>query len=74
MLTTLRRLMDFELSLAELICVGVILAGPYLLIGLVWTCTHAHSVDGLRGVELLVSVMGSMALWPALLLVHVCVG
>ena len=74
MLTTLRRLMDFELSLAELICVGVILAGPYFLIGLVWTCTHAHSVDGLRGVELLVSVMGSMALWPALLLVHVCVG
>jgi hypothetical protein len=74
MLTRLRRLMDFELSLAELIGVGVILAGPYLLIGLVWTCTHAHSIDGLRGVELLLSVMGSIALWPALLLVHVCVG
>jgi hypothetical protein len=74
MLTRLRRLMDFELSLAEFIGVGVILAGPYLLIGLVWTCTHAHSIDGLRGVELLVSVMGSIALWPALLLVHVCVG
>jgi hypothetical protein len=74
MLTTFRRLMDFELSLAELIGVGVILAGPYLLIGLVWTCTHAPSVDRLRGVELLVSVMGSIALWPALLLGHVCVG
>jgi hypothetical protein len=66
--------MDFELSLAQLIGAGVILAGPYLLIGLVWTGTHAHSVDGLRGVQLLVSVMGSIALWPALLLVHVCVG
>jgi hypothetical protein len=66
--------MDFELSLAELIGVGVILAGPYLLIGLIRTCIHAHSLDGLRGVELLVSVMGSIALWPALLLVHVCVG
>ena len=74
MLARFRRLMDFELSLAELIGFGVILAGPYLLIGLVWACTHAHSVDGLRGVELLVSVMGSIALWPALLLVHVCVG
>ena len=74
MLTRFRRLMDFELSLAALIGVGVILAGPYLLIGLVWTCTHAHLVDGLRGMELLVSVMGSVALWPALLLVHVCVG
>jgi len=66
--------MDSELSLAELVGVGVILAGPYLLIGLAWTCSHAHSVDGLRGVVLLVSVMGSIALWPALLLVHVCVG
>jgi hypothetical protein len=74
MLTRFRRLMDFELSLAELIGVGAILAGPYLLIGLIWTCTHAHSVDGLRGVQLLVSVMGSIALWPALLLGHVCVG
>jgi hypothetical protein len=74
MLTTLRRLMDCELRLAELIGVGVILAGPYLLIGLLWTCIHAHWVDGLRGAELLVSVMGSIALWPALLLVHVCVG
>lgn len=66
--------MDFELSLAELIGVGVILAGPYLLIGLVWTCAHAHSVDGLRGVELLVSLLGCIALWPALLLASVCVG
>ena len=74
MLARFRRLMDFELSLAELIGVGVFLAGPYLLIGLVWTCTHAHSVDGLRGVELLVSLLGSIALWPALLLAHVCVG
>ena len=74
MLTRFRRWMDFELSLAELIGGGVMLAGPYLLIGLVWTCTHAHSIDGLRGVELLVSVMGSIALWPALLLVQVCVG
>jgi hypothetical protein len=74
MLARLRRLMDFELSLAELLGVGVVLAGPYLLIGLVWTLTHAHSVDGLRGVELLISVLGSVALWPALLLANVCVG
>ncbi|HYX98030.1 MAG TPA: hypothetical protein VE908_00525 [Mycobacterium sp.] len=74
MLARFRRLMDFDLSIAELIGLGVFLAGPYLLIGLMWTCTHAHSVDGLRGVELLTSVLGSIALWPALLLASVCVG
>jgi hypothetical protein len=74
MLAKFRRLMDLELSLAELIGTGVFLAGPYLLIGLVWTCTHARSLDGLRGVELLISVLGSIALWPTLLLANVCVG
>ena len=74
MLASFRRLMDVELSLAELIGVGVFLAGPYLLIGLVWVLTHAHSVDGLRGVDLLTSVLGSIALWPALLLTNVCLG
>ena len=74
MIARFRRLMDFELSLAELIGVGVLLVGPYLVMGLVWTCTHAHLVDGLRGLELLFSVLGSVALWPALLLANVCVG
>jgi hypothetical protein len=74
MLASFRRLMDVELSLAELIGVAVLLAGPYLLIGLVWLLTHAHSLDGLRGVELLTSALGSIALWPALLLAGVCVG
>jgi hypothetical protein len=74
MLARLRRLMEFELSLAELVGVGAFLAGPYLLIGLVWILVHAHSVDGLRGVELLVSVLGSIALWPALMFASVCLG
>ena len=74
MLTRFRQLLDVELSIAELIGIGVLVAGPYLLIGLVWSSTHAQSLHGIRGVELLVSVIGSIALWPALLLVHVCVG
>jgi hypothetical protein len=74
MLTRLRQLFDFELSFAELIGIGAILAGPYVLIGLLWTLTHAHSVDGLRGVELLISILGSIALWPALLFTSVCLG
>jgi hypothetical protein len=74
MLTRIRRMMDFEFSLGELVGVGAFLAGPYLLIGLVWILTHAHSVEGLRGVQLLISVLGSIALWPALLSASVCLG
>jgi NADH:ubiquinone oxidoreductase subunit 4 (subunit M) len=72
MLARFRRLMDFELSLAELIGVGLMLAGPYLIVGLVWASTHTGSFQRMGGVELLVAMLGSIVLWPALLLANVC--
>jgi hypothetical protein len=72
MLTRFRQLMDFELSIAELIGIGLLLGGPYLLAGLVWSITHAAVFRGIGGVNLLVSVLGSIVLWPAMLLANVC--
>jgi hypothetical protein len=72
MLARVRQLLDLELSIAELVGVAVLLAGPYLLVGLAWTIAHAQALDGLRSVELAVSLLGSIALWPALLLANVC--
>jgi hypothetical protein len=72
MLTRFRRLMDFELSIAELIGIGLLLAGPYLIVGLAWSSTHAEPFQRMGGAELLVSVIGSIVLWPALLLANVC--
>jgi hypothetical protein len=73
MLTTFSRLMDFELSIAEWIGIALLLAGPYLIVGVVWSTTHAEPFQRMGGVELLVSVIGSIVLWPALLLANVCV-
>ena len=70
--TTFSRLMDFELSIAEWIGIGLLLAGPYLIVGVVWSTTHAEPFQRMGGVELLVSVIGSIVLWPALLLANVC--
>jgi hypothetical protein len=72
MLARIRQLLDVELSIAELIGIGVLLAGPYLLIGLVWSSTHAQSLHGIRGFELLISLIGSIVLWPALMIANVC--
>jgi hypothetical protein len=72
MLTRFRQLMDFELTIAELIGVGLLLGGPYLIVGLVWSSTHTQSLHGIRGVELLISLVGSIVLWPALLVANVC--
>jgi hypothetical protein len=72
MVTTFSRLMDFELSIAEWIGIGLLLAGPYLIVGLVWAITHAEAFQRMGGVDLLVSVIGSIVLWPALLVANVC--
>jgi hypothetical protein len=72
MLTRFRQLLDFELSIAELVGIGLLLAGPYLLVGLVWSSTHAGAFRGISGVDLLVSVLGSIVLWPAMVLANVC--
>jgi hypothetical protein len=72
MLSRIRVLFDVELSIAELIGVGLLLAGPYLLIGLIWSSTHAQSLHGVHGVELSVALLGSIVLWPALLVANVC--
>jgi hypothetical protein len=74
MLARVRQLLDVELSIAELVGGAVLLAAPYLLVGLGWTITHAQALHGLRGPELTVSLLGSIALWPALLLANVCLG
>jgi hypothetical protein len=72
MLTRFRRLMDFELSIAELTGIGLLLGGPYLIVGLVCSSTHTGPFQRMGGVELLVSVFGSIVLWPAPLLANVC--
>ena len=64
--------MDFELSIAELIGIGLLFGGPYLIVGLVWSSTHTEPFQRMGGIELLVSVIGSIVLWPALLLANVC--
>ncbi len=72
MIARIRQLLDVDVSLAELIGFGAVLGGPYALIGLGWTISHASALHGLRNVELAVSLLGSIALWPALLLADVC--
>jgi hypothetical protein len=69
--TRFRRLLDFELSIAELIGIALLLAAPYLIVGGVWAGTHAERLEQLRGVDLLISLLGSIALWPVLVLANV---
>ncbi len=72
MLAKLRRILDYQLSIAELIGIGLLLGIPYLAIGLVWSSTHTEHLHDMRGTDLVVSFLGSIAAWPVLLVANVC--
>ncbi|HVQ52455.1 MAG TPA: hypothetical protein VMS92_20650 [Mycobacterium sp.] len=59
MLGTLRRILSFEMTIAEWIGTAAMLAVPYLVVGVLWSLTHTW---GLR----------SIVFWPALLVSTVC--
>jgi hypothetical protein len=72
MLTKLRNLLDYKLTVAELIGLGVMLGVPYLLVGLLWSSTHTGHLHQLHGADMVVSFLGSIVCWPVLLFSNVC--
>ena len=72
MLTAVRRVLRFEMTIAEWIGTAVILGIPYLVVGIIWTATHTDHLSQLHGVDLAVSFLGSIVSWPVLLVANVC--
>ena len=60
MLTTLRRVLSFEMTIAEWIGTTALVAAPYPVMGVVWALTHSGPV------------LESILWWPALLASTVC--
>lgn len=72
MLEKLRRVLEFRLSIAQLMAIGIIIGTPYLLVGTVWSTTHTEHLHEMHGVDLAVSFLGSIVSWPVLLFANVC--
>ena len=72
MLTAVRRVLRFEMTIAEWIGTAVIIGIPYLVVGVIWTATHTDHLSQLHGVDLAVSFLGSIVSWPVLLVSNVC--
>ena len=72
MLEKIRSVLSYQLTIAEMIGVAVILGTPYLVVGTIWSITHTEHLMSLRGVDLAVSFLGSIASWPVLLISNVC--
>lgn len=71
-LTTVRNLLKFEMTIAEWIGTAILAAIPYLVIGVIWSTTHTDQLAGLTGIDRAVSFLGSIVSWPVLLISDVC--
>jgi hypothetical protein len=72
MLAKVRQVLGFQLTIAELIGIAVIVGTPYVLVGAIWTTTDTEHLRQLHGVDLVVSFLVSVVTWPVLLFPHVC--
>ena len=72
MLEKLCRVLEFRLSIGQLMAIGIILGTPYLLVGTIWSTTHTEHLHQMNGVDLAVSFLGSIVSWPVLLFANVC--
>jgi hypothetical protein len=71
-LATLRKVLGFEMTIAEWIGTAILGAIPYLVIGMIWSATHTGHLHGLGGIDRAVSILGSIVSWPVLLFSDVC--
>jgi hypothetical protein len=71
-LDTVRRLLAFQVTIAQLIIIAVVVGVPYLIVGVVWSSTHTAHLQHMAGIDLVVSYLGSIVSWPVLLFADVC--
>ncbi len=72
MLGLLRKLLSFQVTVGELITVGLVLGTPYLIVGAIWSSTHTAHLQRMAGLDLVVSYLGAIVSWPVLLFADVC--
>ncbi|ORV82463.1 hypothetical protein [Mycolicibacterium iranicum] len=72
MLTPVRRIMDYEMTLAEWFGAGLMLAAPYGVIGLLFSVFRPEYIEHADGAAKAAVFIGSVLFWPILLFTDVC--
>ncbi|MET0995268.1 MAG: hypothetical protein ABWY20_14825 [Mycobacterium sp.] len=72
MLSALRRLLGYRVSIGQLIVVAVVLGTPYLVVGVILSSTHTEHLAQMDDIDLVVSFLGAIVSWPVLLFANVC--
>ncbi len=73
LLTVARRVLTFEMTIAEWIGLGLMVLAPYGVIGLIWAFTHLHDLEGAHGIGWVLLFIRAVIAWPVLLGENLCV-
>lgn len=57
--------------ITDLLSLGVWLALPYLVVGILWADAHREQLDQLRGLDAAASWAGEVVAWPVLVFADV---
>lgn len=70
--SSLRRILDYQMTVAEWIGTAVLLGTPYLVIGVVYTVLGNDFVARADGFRAAAAFVGGVVYWPVLLLAGAC--
>jgi hypothetical protein len=71
-LDTVRKVLTFQMTIAEWIGTAILALIPYLVVGIFWSLTHTAHLGDMSGVDRAVSFLGAIVSWPVLLFSNVC--
>ena len=69
----MQKLLEFRMTIAEWIGLGLILGVAYVALGGVWSMANADRFHDLHGGQLVKALVGAVLAWPVLLLPDICV-
>ncbi|CRZ17563.1 hypothetical protein [Mycolicibacterium neworleansense] len=67
----IKSLLDFRLSIRQLLYLAIVVGLPYLVIGMVWALAHSDHIVGLTGPDKVFSLLGEIVAWPVLIIADV---
>lgn len=67
----IKNLLDYRLSIRQLVYLAIVVGVPYFVIGMVWALTHSDHIVGLTGLDKLFSLLGEIVAWPVLIIANV---
>lgn len=67
----IQKLLNYEMTVKQLIAIAFMIGFPYVLIGLIWAFTHTDHLESLTGLDYLFSLIGEVIAWPPLLISNI---